>query len=290
MSARQTLFYLVYFVVVCVVFSIICFPGEKAANKINAQLAGRFPNATLHMDKVIPFFPGGVHCINPQIKVQNRFLIPFETLKFEYPFFDLFKTDKTLTFDGTLFSGVVNGSLTNVSWRRKTFSAFDLTLDHLKSKNILYTSPHIKADISFTLDGNYSVQANPPTSEGKLTLTDIKTLIQNPFFNGVGIQELEFTRMDIDFQLEGKKITILNCEAKGVLMVICLKGTLIAPKEPLSPQINWVLDLKGFIQPQPAYLSKSARLSSMASLFDQTQKQGIPIHISGPLNAPAIEL
>jgi len=292
MSIKYYLFYLVYFVATVAVFSIFCFPGEEAAKKISAQLTERFSEVTLQMEKVTPSFPSGIHCINPQLLVGKTLLVPLETLTLGVPFFDLFKSHRTLTFHGTLLSGAVNGSLTKVSWDKNTFSDFNLTLDHIKTQKLQYATPQAKMDISFDLEGSYTFAQGkePPSSGGKLLLTDVKAMIKDTLFNGMGIDGIEFTRMDIEFGLEKNKITLLNCLANGPLMAIRLKGTLIAPKDGASQMSNWILDLRGFIQPQPAYIPKFARLSSMASLFKDTQKQGIPIHIIGPLDAPEIVL
>jgi type II secretion system protein N len=291
MSIKHYFFYLVYFVAALAVFSIICFPGEEAAKKIGTQLTERFPEITLQMEKITPSFPTGIHCINPQLLVGKNLLVPLETLTLRLPFFDLFKSDRTLTFHGTLLSGVVDGSLTKVSWKQNSFSDFNLTLNRIKTKNILYTTPQAKIEISFDLEGDYTFARGKERSgsRGKLVLTNVKAMIRDTLFNGMGIDGLEFTRMDIEFGLVKDKITLLNCLAKGPLMTLRLKGTLMAPEEGAPPGGNWILDLKGFIQPQPAYLPKFARLSSMASLFKDT-KQGIPIHIIGPLNAPGIKL
>lgn len=292
MGIKHYFFYLVYSMAAVAVFSILCFPGEEVAKKISAQLTERFPEVSLQMEKVTPSFPAAIHCRNPQLLIRKTLWVPLETLTLGVPFFDLFKSNRTLTFYGTLFSGVVHGRLSDVSWDRNTFSDFNLTLSRIKTKNILYATPHAKMDISFDLEGDYtfSQEKKAPGSGGKLLLTDVKAMIHDTLFNGMGIDGIEFTRMDIEFRLEKNKITLLNCLANGPLMTISLNGTLMAPKDDLSPMANWILDLKGFLQPHPAYMPKFARLYSMASLFKDTQKQGIPIHIIGPLNAPGIKL
>ncbi|MBU3951278.1 MAG: type II secretion system protein GspN [Proteobacteria bacterium] len=292
MSLRRVSFYSLYFVAAFVVFAFLCFPQEPMAKKISTRMGKIFPYISLKTDRATPSFPFGIKCENPEIMVGNLISIPFDTFKLGFSLLDLLNTDKDIRFSGTLLGGAVNGKTEAVSFSRNDFSTFKLNLSGIQIKNFPYKTPDAQMDLSFELDGRYASPDEKDGSQnsGTLILKQMTAGIQNALLNRMGIDLLEFSHIEIDFLQDKNRIFLSKCIAQGNVMTIRVTGTLTPATDIFQPPENWTLDLKGFFQPQPAFIPKLAGVSSMASLFKDNQKQGIPIRITGPVKAPEIKL
>ncbi|MBU0969923.1 MAG: type II secretion system protein GspN [Proteobacteria bacterium] len=292
MSLRQVSFYILYFMAAFVVFAFLCFPQEPMAKKVSTRLEKIFPYLSLKTDRTAPRFPLGLDCKNPEIMVGNFLSIPFDTFKLGFSMLDLLKANKDMTFSGVLLGGVVNGKTEAVSFSMNDFSTFKLNFSGIQIKNFPYKIPEAQMDLSFELAGRYTSPDGKNTSQnsGTLILKEMTAGIKNAVFNRMGIDTLEFSHVEIDFLQDKNRIVLSKCIAQGNVMAIRVTGTLTPATDIFQPPENWTLDLKGFFQPQPAFIPKLAGVSSMASLFKDSQKQGIPIQITGPVKAPHIQL
>ncbi|MCP3940082.1 MAG: type II secretion system protein GspN [Desulfobacteraceae bacterium] len=292
MTTKWIFYYLLYLIVAFIAFAFILFPREQVAKKMSNRLGQLFPGITLDMAGVAPVFPPGLRFEKPEINLKNRVFLSPDNLVVKIPFFDIFNPGKEVKFSGNLFDGVVKGIVKGVSLEDNNFAGVELSFEQIKARQILCSILNSDLNISFDLNGQYVFpdKKNKGKSSGKLFLTHVVVKIKNPVFASMGIDTLEFTSIELDFLQNKKKVSILKCVAKGNVMTVQLKGDLIPAKNMFDPLEDWSLELTGFVQPQPAYVSKFAGVSSMENLFKNNREQGIPIRIIGPLKAPGIEL
>jgi len=288
MTVRQIGLYIFYFMIAFVVFAFVLFPREQAAKKISQGLGQIFPGIIIQMDRITPIFPLGIKCEAPVINLGNRFHLMPDDLVVKMPVSTIFKPGSEVIFSGTLFDGSIKGSVTDVSLTDNRFSGFELNLENIKASKVICRIQNADLDISFDVKGQYIFTEDK--AKGNFILTQVNARIKDSIFNRMGITELDFSSIELDFLQDEKKISLVKCIAKGNVMILHLKGDLIPTGNMFDALGDWSIELKGFIQPQPAYISKFAGVSSMANLFKNNREQGLPIRITGLLKAPEIKL
>lgn len=292
MAIKQISFYIFYFFAAFVFFAILCFPQEQAGEQLSNRLSKISPDISIQMEKATPILLSGVDCKKTKIILGNTFSIPFDTFELHFSILDLLKQKKNMGFSGTLLKGTLNGKTEAISFSRNDFSKLELDLTGLHIERFNYKTPDADMDIAYDLTGNATCQNDNDQTETKgiILLTHVVVGMKDSIFNRMGIDTLEFSRIEIDYLLDRQLLTIPKCIATGNVMTLRLKGTLTLTTNPFESLENSSLDLKGFMQPQPGSIPKLASLSSMATLFKDNMQQGIPIQITGSFKDPKINL
>ena len=289
---KQVSFYILYFFAAFIFFTILCFPQKPVGKRLSRTLSKLSPALSIQMESASPILPPGIASKQTTLIFGNNQSIPLETFRLHFSILDLLKPEKNIRFSGTLLGGVVNGRTEGVSFSRNDFSRLVVNMTGLHIQKFTHKTPGADMEISFKLTGNAICQKKngQSTTKGTMILANVITQMKDSIFNQMGIDTLEFSRVEIDFLTDKQQINILRCIATGNVMTLRLKGKLTPGKNFLAFPEDGTLDLKGFIQPQPGYLPKLASISSMARLFKNNRQQGIPIQITGSLKAPRISL
>ena len=125
------------------------------------------------------------------------------------------------------------------------------------------------------------------SGSGKIELSECNLKSDNIFLKKMGIAEVNFTNIDIEWEKDQDRLSITNFDAKGTDMKIRLKGD-VALK---IPQEMSTLNLKGELQPYSANFTSSITkltvgLASLTKFFTGSSKTTIPFKITGTFQKP----
>ncbi len=292
MGPKKISFYVFYLLTAFIVIAVIRFPGEQAGQKVSNTISRIFPSMGLAMEKTTLDFPLGIELQRPVFSYNESISIPMDRLNIHFSIWDILRHNQRIGFSAGFLKGNLTGELENYSPVKGGDTKIAINLAGAKLENISYGVPNAVMDISMEMSGHYSGLQSGAQSKAKggLTLSQVVVKMGDSVFNSMGIDSVSFSRIDIEYSLFGKTISITECTAAGKIMSLKLHGSLMAIAFPLESTGDLILDLEGFLQPQPAYFAKLASLPSMSVLFKDSQNKGIAIRITGPLNAPEVEL
>ncbi|MBF0467514.1 MAG: hypothetical protein HQK61_01285 [Desulfamplus sp.] len=119
---------------------------------------------------------------------------------------------------------------------------------------------------------------------GSITLSDYTVNSDNILLKQMGINKARFEAVDIKWNKTGDTINLVSLNTKGADMKLSLKGSMVIK----IPEDNSTLDFSGEFRPSPSHISSFAGLASIAMLFSDSAKKGIPFKIKGTLGNPRV--
>lgn len=292
MTARQGFLYGLYFLLVFAVLAFVRFPGERLAAFVAGRTTGLFPEVTLEMDGIKPVLPFGISCENSRILLGGLPPIHPDTLAVFPHIQTVFSPEKDFRFSGDWMGGRFQGDLTGYNPDRNTVGSVKADAGGITVEGLAYRGRRVRLNLSFTLSADYvrQQQEDGATYSGRLVLTDVTAKIQSPVFKKMGIDALRFSRIELAFRQDGRRISLTHITATGDVMTFNLSGQITTGPLPLSSPMNWKVAAKGFFQPQPAYMAKFSGISALARLFKADSPEGIPVRVAGPLKSLGVRL
>jgi type II secretion system protein N len=297
MTRRQIFFYLIYFFLAFALLSLVLFPREKAAQKLGAGLTRVFPGVTVEIKTARPAPVATLACPSAKITLDNGLAFYPKNLDICFAMGTLFQQAREMRISADLFAGKMAMAVHGLSFNQDRFDSLTLDLNDIHLTHMTYRSDLGTLDLTGSLSLQYQYpwyqypeKPDAPRARGKMEIRNLDVQVKNSILNQMGISTLTFHPVSMEFLQDARGITVLRWTAKGDVLSLRLKGKVFPSTHYLfDSKENWLVDLKGFIQPMPGYIPKFAGVASMASLFRDNRKQGIPIHITGPLTAPRIK-
>lgn len=121
------------------------------------------------------------------------------------------------------------------------------------------------------------------SGSGNITLSQCTVKSDNIFLKQMGAGEVQFTKIDIKWDKDEKRVNIATLNAEGAGMKIHLKGG-VNLKRPLESS---TLNFRGDLQPESA-ISPLAGLASLSKLFSDSGDKMVSFRITGTLGAPKV--
>ncbi len=125
------------------------------------------------------------------------------------------------------------------------------------------------------------------SGSGKIELSECNLKSDNIFLKQIGVGEVNFTNIDIEWEKDQDRLSIINFDAKGTDMKIRLKGDVTLK----LPQEMSTLNLKGELEPYSTNLTSSitkftAGFASLTKFFSGSSKTATPFKITGTFQKP----
>ncbi|MBF0210935.1 MAG: type II secretion system protein GspN [Desulfamplus sp.] len=301
MKFKHLFLYAIYGFIAFIVFLIILFPKQKAANIISDRLNSRLQGTRIDIKAVEPSFPIGLKAINTSVVLNDGKQIDMESI-FIYPkILSLYKDEKKLNIDAKGYGGKIDGevkfALQKVEKSEKYNTSLNLNFSNLEIKNLKQYVQNIDILASFIMNGSINYKADGQNSVGSgngvVELDQCRLTSENIILKQMGIEELNFTKVDIEWSKEQNILSLANLNAQGNDIKIRLNGNinLKTPKE-ISQ-----LDLKGEFEPNSARitslvagLTSGGGIKSLGKLLYGSKKNGIPFKITGTMQNPKISI
>ncbi|MBI9092440.1 MAG: type II secretion system protein GspN [Desulfobacterium sp.] len=288
MDAKSVSLYLTYAILAFLVFVYLLFPGKQAGRLLADRLNQINRELKVELNPVTPVLPLGLKTLNPAITLFNTTTVTLDSLQFTPNLFSLFKSESSGKFSAALLNGIVTGHVSAPRSAAPSGITLTSTFSELEIAPMAFSTGETDLRSRFTLGGtfDYGTNQTPGNVKGTLRLSNLITEVNNPLLEQLGISEFHFTTVDIDYTIKNNQMEIQGLKALGEEATITLTGTGVLN----SPVEKSILNLKGEIRPDTAYLTSFAGLSSVAMLFDDSKKGGIPFTISGTVEKPIFRL
>ncbi|MBF0111433.1 MAG: type II secretion system protein GspN [Desulfamplus sp.] len=301
MKFKHLFLYAIYGFIAFIVFLIILFPKQKAANIISDRLNSRLQGTQIDIQAVEPSFPIGLKAINTSVVLNDGKQIEMESI-FIYPeILSLYKDEKKLDIDAKGYGGKIDGevkfALQKIEKSEKYNTSLNLNFSNLEIKNLKQYVQNIDILASFIMNGSINYKADGQNSVGSgngvVELDQCRLTSENIILKQMGIEELNFTKVDIEWSKEQNILSVANLNAQGNDIKIRLNGNinLKTPKEMSQ------LDLKGEFEPNSARitslvagLTSGGGIKSLGKLLYGSKKNGIPFKITGTMQNPKISI
>ncbi|MCP4115270.1 MAG: type II secretion system protein GspN [Desulfobacteraceae bacterium] len=288
MNAKTVFLYLAYAVLAFLVFTYLLFPGKQAGLLLADRLNHINREMKVDLNPVTPVLPLGLKTLNPEVTLFDTTRVTLDSLLVTPNLFSLLKSESSADFTAALLNGVVKGHVSAPRSPGQSGLTLTSTFSALDIAPIEFNTGETGLRSRFTLDGTFDYGAGqaPGNAKGTLRLSNLVTEVSNPLLEKLGISEFHFTTVDLAYTIKKNRMEIQSFKALGNEATITLTGSgvLNAPVEKTR------LNLKGEIRPDTAYLTSFAGLSSVAMLFDDSKKGGIPFTISGTVEKPIFRL
>jgi len=286
MNTKIFFLYLAYALFAFILLLYLLFPKETAGRLMADRLNRITPELSVRLNPVTLVPPLSLKTLKPEITLFNRTTVTLDSLLLSPDLLTLYGSNRKLNFSAEAFKGGISGEILS---QGSTSMTFNSKFSGIKIDPVEYTNKEIFIRSRFILDGTLEYKNQEPLLRlvrGTLLLSELITEVDNPMLENLGISQLHFSTINITYTINNNLLEIISFKAVGDEMTITMTGTgsLDFPIEKSA------LNLRGDIRPEPSYVAGFAEISSIAMLFNNSKKGGIPFTISGTLEKPRFKL
>lgn len=276
--------YLMYIVVLTGVFLYVLFPKDTFKKYIIHEVANKYPNTQLSLNKVIPALPPGLKLIAVQLFYQKDPVFEATYIKLYPLLWTLFQKTTVISFNGQSYDGLINGKIGILNSKQSdpqvTVEANLANINIQKVKALEKISAY---KFSGVLGGKITYTNPEPTLTADIKITDTVVELLSPVFD---LKSLSFKSVDANVMLINETdFQIKECQFKGNDMDGNISG-MIYLRTPMSDSM---LDINGSFKPHPPFIAK---MGTGFSLFlkRKTGDSGIGFRITGTIEKPNLSL
>jgi type II secretion system protein N len=279
---KKIALYFVFTLVALVIFLYHRFPSEMVYSALSGQIARLDPKVQLDIDSIRPTIPLGLKLEPLSVNYAEIPIMRMDVLKVRPELLSLFSRSKRYIYTARMGGGALRGRAENIIEKDRIQSKFKITvkeapLDYIDIFNHwknYQTNGELDATIGFdSLKGGGTADVNIEISPAQIEF-------EPPL---MGIESLDFTKLNTQLVVTQRMLQIRNCEAFGNQLEGKITGSIIF-REPIEEsRISLTLTLK----PQPAFIAyhKNDMIGGVLA-SSNAQKRGVIFRISGTLNNP----
>jgi len=290
MKIKVLAYYFLFFLMACVCFSYVLFPGEKVAHKFIYILEHQPVISKAKLENATLSFPKGDKLERLVLKVGNNLKLIPENTSLSPGLISMVGKEKKIRFSADIFDGQVKGVFRLLSFDQPQVNSFELAATELKINNLIYGTSQAELDVSLVLDGECELardEKNLISGEGHASITPMAIVLKNSLLNRLGFPKLLFSQTEVEFTIKQDQIRVSKFLASGTTLNIKMSGLIAINHQRYGDS---ALNLKGTILPDSAYISRFANLSNVRKRVKNITKKGIPFKIRGPLKSPQMTL
>ncbi len=289
MRRRYIFYYLIWGVSAFIGFLVILFPGKEMAETISGGFNRAMPQVQLKLKPFSPTLGPGIATNASQLSLSNGNEIILDRVSILPALFSFAKEQQEIGFTVEMLNGRIVGMVSGPMLGPVPTINLEAAYSGLKLKNISYAAQGTDVVLSALLEGDTQFKTTYNSigpGIGTIRLTQCRLQITNAILEQLGIYELFFNNIIIDYRFQKERLEILRCEASGSETDLSMTGD-CRIRMPFGKSL---LNLKGALQPDPSYLAKFSAISSVASLFNASASTGIAFNITGEAEHPVIGL
>ena len=287
--AKKILFYGAFLVFCLVAFAYLLFPGEKAADYLEALFASRGPDYRLFIERVSPNPPFGFSLKNAEIISNGQILFAAKSVAVKPGLFSLLANRPKGRIKSQAWGGQISARIETVgSLQEGSFKTL-FVADGLDLEKITLLDRLTDRAATGRLDARLFFAGQPGQwtggqGEGELTLTNGRIQF---FAEVLGLDALTVDQLLAKFSLDAGVLEITRGEMTSREASGVLTGKI--QLEPNFPQSR--LNLSGSIRPTPALFSRIGPNSPVAIFLRSRMQNGeIRVNITGTVDNSRIVL
>ncbi len=291
-QTKKKLFFIIYIAAASVFFLYVLFPSDTVKKRIAYNLSSIDPNLSISIDSVNPVFPPAILLKEARFHYINNLLLDVEKLKIAIGFLSVFSADKTYTFKGSSYDGIIKGKGAIGAGDSNGKVKIDANFSKIQIKDIpaiknLSSNEKFNYKISGILDGKVTYSNNKgsdSTLNAKLGISKCKIALKEPVFN---YRDFNFSSIEAEITTKNKKMRFKHCTLNGDKADVSLSGFITLKKNPGKS----VLNLKGKIKLKPIFFENMGKdLPANLFLKKRSAQDGFSFKIDGTFDRPNFTL
>jgi type II secretion system protein N len=284
--------YTFYAIGLAAVLLYLRFPAVALMDSIEASISEFFPRVAISAGKVRPAFPPGIELLDARLILRrdpNRELLVADKLKLQPKPLSWIEGDTVYRIRARTYAGSIHGSLRLAENRAGAVLKARLEWQGLNMARNAYLQRIFGGTVKGVLQGSGSYSGNPGNlleggGKARFRVAAGRLPLARPFF---GLRVIDWTKLQGDLSLEGRRLRLKQIKMQGQAFRGNLAGVIHLHE--VFPQSR--LELKGELEPFPAFFSSDSRDFGKHSLLRRYLQEGkLSFEIRGKLSKPIFKL
>ncbi|MFO8113001.1 MAG: type II secretion system protein GspN [Desulfosalsimonadaceae bacterium] len=265
-----------------VLFLYVLFPSDTVKTYIEYKLAGISPDTEVHIEKVQPGIPPRLSATNVYVSFRDDTAVRLDRVDWMPDYLSLISSRPGADFTASVAGGRLNGTVhvNDSPENRSIITRMQFADIELQAIPLLVTfypggfSGTAQGNIEYSASMNNSGQ-NAANGSAVVEIHGARITIEN---NLPGLDDLTFSRINADADLQNNRITINQIDMEGSQFSATGKGSLtVAPRLETSR-----MDLNGTVQIHPELIRSVGPLLPRQYLKDGK----VSLRITGTVTRP----
>jgi type II secretion system protein N len=278
---KAKIFWVFYIICAALIFFYILFPSDTVKEYLADQVRQVHPGLAVEIGRVKPGFPPGLKLYDVSVYHLGQTLAEMENLKISPDILSLFLSTTHLSFKGNGYGGTLAGQMDISKNSANREMTIDADLTGIQVKQLETLSALTTHKITGYLDGTLTFKTKAPQQglSGDLILTDGQIEFSPPILNQ---NMLSFNTIEAELMLNNRSLTINRCQIEGNQLGAHVAGSIKFS----GRSARKILDLSGTVNPHATLLAKLGKNLPQLLAGGNSDKQGFPFKITGPLDSP----
>ncbi len=279
----RKIIYFIYLTVVTVAFLFWLFPEDKVRNFVKRGVAHVDSDISVDIGGVSPLFPPGLKLKDISVQYKGAPVATPAYIRTVPRLLSLFGQSPRFFFKTNVFGGIIHGDC-QVMDDRSTNADIRITGIKLEDiKQLRAISPH---RITGLLDGDMTVNAlnNSIKADSNIEFEDFSIELATPFFD---MDRIMFHTVKAELSVTPRRLQVTSSTFEGE----ALSGTFTGYVIIRAPLESSIINLKGFVKPQAAFIKNAGKTLPLDILMKKdSDGKGFPIMLRGTLQEPQLSL
>ena len=276
------LLYGVYALVALVVCLFLRFPSDLMQELLLERLEQANPDVQLTTRAVALTPIIGIKLDAPVLSYGDIPVIRMDFCKLKPRLLSMFRKKKQITIAGMLGKGQLSGRIESLVDTARPQAVVVLNLERTQLDYIEFLNQWPAFMVDGLMDAiiKYDSAKAGGIADINTTISPAKISLETPL---LGIEALEFSRINAQMTLTSRMLQIRNCEATGDQVEGKMTGSIVFRQ----PMENSRLTLSLTLKPQPAFIAdhKNDMIGGLLA-SENAQKRGVVFRISGTIANP----
>lgn len=204
-----------YILAIGIVLLYVLFPADAVKNHLANKINRNVSEVQVAIGSLRLGFPPALTLKEVTFSKNGTLLGSMDILKLSPGWLSLFSSRKAFKFKGQAYQGDVSGSC-RVSFENDGIEASaSVNFSEIRLEQVPALKAQTRDGLTGALSGSFQADAsstNPAAGNGHIFISDCNFALPEPL---MGIQQLEFQRVEADFDFEGRKLEIRDGELDG---------------------------------------------------------------------------
>ena len=275
--------YCIYLTAVTGLFLFLLFPEAAVRDFIKRGVTRIEADMQVDINEIKPLLPPGVKFKAVSVLYKGKPIAKPEYIRITPRLWSLLGNQPRFFFKADVFSGIIEG---NCRLLENRDANTDIRISGVNLKDINQLCKISKHQVDGRMNGKVKVitQGNDFSIQADMDFSDLVVILNQPVF---GMQRFLFDTVKADLSMTPRRLEIKAGTIEGQAFDGDFTGDILI-KTPFNDSI---LNLRGFIRPQAAFIKEASKTVPLDLLMKkQSDGKGLPVKLRGTIREPQISL
>lgn len=212
---RRKILYGFYILVIGIILLYVLFPTDPIRNHLVNRIDQNVSEVQVVIGSLRLGFPPALRLKDVSFSKNGTVLGSLDFLKLTPGWLSLFSGRKEFKFKGQTYQGSISGSGWVAFQNAEIEASASGSFSEIRLEQVPVLQAQTRIGLTGTLSGSFQADAastTPVTSSGHVFISDCNFVLPVPLMS---IEQLEFQRVEADFDVEGRNLEIMDGELDG---------------------------------------------------------------------------